>query len=871
SSFKDVIDAQKQWEGTNKRISEVLYALNSNLLKVQREFYNVGTAIEIGGITKLSNLTTKLRGQELNQGISQQIQLLTKPGENLQNLFKFNESNLSISNKSQIEREQLQGVTGKEIFGGLIDTRKDITSAVQDKLSKLFQGDEEQINISIGNVLSPLNKAFDPFIGKLKNGDAITGDLINALIDTTNQELKRTEQTRRSADVNSDEKGSAELVIKELEKLANELLKIQRTFNVTGKQISLNTSSEKALGLRGFKGGEQLIAERFKTQQTTSEILNNLDIDNIKTQATLARQQIGARPEEKIRLENQGKLIENASTLLTKLIQDRPEFKDSGLTVENLNTKIPELIDSSSENIDKKNKLLEFQQNYNHLKEKQAELQRIAIDNEKLESVFAEERLNIEIKYNQERARKGDFGAVRGNLGNTFFEANTFSSNDFWSEMSNNTASFGKEFKQAFKDGFAEAATGSTSLNEAFRNIGLTISKNILTKASNLAVDTAFGLLLGNNSVGGGLGLLQSLFNYITKKSGGGIIKKYAGGGYVIGGSGNKDDVPALLNNGEFVLNKTAAQKIGKNRLDILNSVSDVPSAKAKDILNYVPGYAADISLANEFYGVGSRTRPTAGELNTSKFLSAYGLTDENNPQNALKFTREKYFTDLKDYQKHIAESSNDFEKQQMTALYMAYINAGINAVGSLASKGKISGQGLNNAPKGTNYNYITNKAYAPGSSPYFGNSIGYGKAMGGNIRGNNQVPAYLMGGEYVFSKQSANRIGLDNLYRMNSSGKVPRFQDGGYVGNTNQENNTNNTNTTSNPNNFAISTTININDGKVNSNVQSNSNNKDNKNSSINDQTAKQLSNLINSQVTQILLRESRPNGILDSKYKSR
>jgi hypothetical protein len=101
----------------------------------------------------------------------------------------------------------------------------------------------------------------------------------------------------------------------------------------------------------------------------------------------------------------------------------------------------------------------------------------------------------------------------------------------------------------------------------------------------------------------------------------------------------------------------------------------------------------------------------------------------------------------------------------------------------------------------------------------------------------------------------------------MNSTGKVPRFQSGGYVGDAGSLDN-NNTNSSSNVNN--ISTHIYISDNKVNSNTQANSENKD-KNPSMNDETAKQLSNLINGQVTQILVREGRPGGILDSKYKSR
>ncbi|MEK6881506.1 MAG: hypothetical protein AABY22_17925, partial [Nanoarchaeota archaeon] len=409
------------------------------------------------------------------------------------------------------------------------------------------------------------------------------------------------------------ENQNPEDIIEGLRSQGTDLLTKQRTFITAGGQIDAQTLSEKELALESYKGEGQLILERFRKQQRTNDVLNRLDIETIRKQAELARAQIGARPEERIRLENRGQLTGNISTLLDDLIKERPDFADT-FNLENISTKLPELIDETQKRIsdlssigngglfgqeisqslkieiDRLKALQDTQQKYNFLKQKQAELQKIALDDYKLENVFAEERLNALIKYNQENSRKGNFGLVGKNLRQTFFETNTFSANDFFNELSNNVSGFGKDFKQAFKDGFAQAATGAENLNEALRNIGLTISKNILTRASNLAVDTVFGLLLGNKSVTGGQGLLPKLLGSFAGN-------RYAGGGYVTGGSGNKDDVPVLLNGGEFVLNKLAAQKIGKNRLDILNSVSDVPSPKAKDILNYVPDYAANIAL----------------------------------------------------------------------------------------------------------------------------------------------------------------------------------------------------------------------------------------------------------------------------------
>ena len=49
-------------------------------------------------------------------------------------------------------------------------------------------------------------------------------------------------------------------------------------------------------------------------------------------------------------------------------------------------------------------------------------------------------------------------------------------------------------------------------------------------------------------------------------------LTKYSSGGNVTGGSGVRDDVPALLSEGEYVIRKSSAQKYGTNFLNQLNA-----------------------------------------------------------------------------------------------------------------------------------------------------------------------------------------------------------------------------------------------------------------------------------------------------------
>ncbi|MBT2412640.1 peptidoglycan DD-metalloendopeptidase family protein [Streptomyces sp. ISL-12] len=57
------------------------------------------------------------------------------------------------------------------------------------------------------------------------------------------------------------------------------------------------------------------------------------------------------------------------------------------------------------------------------------------------------------------------------------------------------------------------------------------------------------------------------------------------------------------------------------------------------------------------------------------------------------------------------------------------------------------------------------------------------GGRTSGGIPGKDSIPALLMADEFVIKRDSARKIGFDNLARMNETGEIPRFKDGGLVG----------------------------------------------------------------------------------------
>jgi hypothetical protein len=79
-------------------------------------------------------------------------------------------------------------------------------------------------------------------------------------------------------------------------------------------------------------------------------------------------------------------------------------------------------------------------------------------------------------------------------------------------------------------------------------------------------------MCIRDSMVTGGLGsLAETGFSALKSAFPSGVTTK-ASGGFIKGGSGTKDDVPAMLMGGEYVVKKSAVSKYGKGFLDAINS-----------------------------------------------------------------------------------------------------------------------------------------------------------------------------------------------------------------------------------------------------------------------------------------------------------
>ena len=128
--------------------------------------------------------------------------------------------------------------------------------------------------------------------------------------------------------------------------------------------------------------------------------------------------------------------------------------------------------------------------------------------------------------------------------------------------------------KSEFNNAFLSFANGTATASDAFTKMALNISDKIQQLALEFSTNQIFGALFGttSNIVGGnsGGGGIADFFGSLLKSKGG-MIKGYSTGGNVVGGSGNKDDVPAMLRGGEYVIRKSAVNKYGSEYLQMLN------------------------------------------------------------------------------------------------------------------------------------------------------------------------------------------------------------------------------------------------------------------------------------------------------------
>ena len=214
-----------------------------------------------------------------------------------------------------------------------------------------------------------------------------------------------------------------------------------------------------------------------------------------------------------------------------------------------------------------------------------------------------------------------------GDVGLAFFDQFDNRAEDSYREAQLGAADTARTIKSEFNNAFLSFANGTETASDAFTKMALNISNRIQQLALEFTTNQIFGSLFGSTSnIFGGSGGIGDFFSSLFKSKGG-IIKGYSTGGHVLGGSGNKDDIPAMLSGGEYVIRKNAVKKYGPEYLQMLNE-GRAEKRSGGGIFGVLASMAAPI------VGQITATNPTA-----TSTTPTFGInTNKNKKNNNFKY-----------------------------------------------------------------------------------------------------------------------------------------------------------------------------------------------------------------------------------------
>ena len=294
-----------------------------------------------------------------------------------------------------------------------------------------------------------------------------------------------------------------------------------------------------------------------------------------------------------------------------------------------------------------------------------------------------------------------DRGVQKGDVGRAF-QAGFINEFDYrpvdeLRDFENGSRQVAQTMKSSFADAFSSITSGATSVKGALANMAQSILDSISQVSSNMFANMMMSKMAGYSQ--------------------GGYVQGYNSGGLITGGSGYKDDVPIRATGGEFVIKKSAVNKIGLPTLNSINGMAnggmsmgkvgliaagagaasgvlsaamqpgapDVPrsqdygmgrskhgylggadpDARGADMISGGGGRAGvSLNKAYTYYRrdpqtgqlISERARPTEGRFEVSDNLSLLGRLGEDDPQTARMFQKEQA---MSSYQGYLSEETN--------------------------------------------------------------------------------------------------------------------------------------------------------------------------------------------------------------------
>ena len=342
------------------------------------------------------------------------------------------------------------------------------------------------------------------------------------------------------------------------------------------KQLEEQLKKVKEADLSGFLGkGEDAVLDLAKTVEVNGQkiILANLQFGNalaesgasLTTFANLVRAEFNSIADQK---------AQNAFTLATSA---DPSAIEGSLASKSRISTLETASGTGSEKIKQANELALFQQKELDLIEAKDAATRVSLEFEydkKLEIIalardfddlnskepgYAEKVFEIRKKIAAIKAKDQSLSEKLASRG---------ASNEEIAESYENTfVDASERFVDNLSNGMADAIQKGGDLGDVLQNVALEFFSTMAAEAQKLLLNKLFfgGGSSDSSGGSGGGGIIGSLVGAFTKNP-------KASGGMITGGSGSKDDVPALLMGGEYVMKKNAVNKYGSNFMESINN-----------------------------------------------------------------------------------------------------------------------------------------------------------------------------------------------------------------------------------------------------------------------------------------------------------
>jgi len=327
----------------------------------------------------------------------------------------------------------------------------------------------------------------------------------------------------------------------------------------------------------------------------------------------------------------------------------------------------------------------------------------------------------------KQKAAQQEFENVRG--AGSFTRGLEKGFNNITDDVDTFRFTLGEEIPDMFANNMAnalnQAMDGAEDLGDALRGAAI----GFLTEIRNqLTANAVKGLISGTQ------GLFSSDYSGITasKEQRGGFI--HAQNGMYISGNRYGDRNPALLEDGEYVLNRNAVRALGgPNSIDQLN-----------------------FGMAPRFQSGGSAfiNEP----MGSSRLSGLFYASDDPALQEARDAARARYE-----------------ERQRKKAESKALRNAFISALAMGAFSG-VSGYIQDQGGLGEMF-----KNKGSGADPGGELEIQKGGYINSGARNIDSIPAFMAGGEFVMNNKAVRKYGLGFMSRLNG-GYIPTYQSGGSV-----------------------------------------------------------------------------------------